>query len=68
LFSNKEALHDLWIAADRYDRLHDADALVNLQNAVEKLFPLFGDKRIASELNDLKLYHVRSDKLGILAR
>jgi hypothetical protein len=39
-----DTLRDLWIAAEGYDRLHDADALVNLQNAAEKLRPLFGER------------------------
>lgn len=44
LFSNRDALHDLWIAADRYDRLPDTEALASLHDAVEKLRPLFGDR------------------------
>ena len=44
LLSNRDALHDLWIAAERYDRLHDTETSVTLHNAVEKLRPLFGER------------------------
>ncbi|MGA2639715.1 MAG: hypothetical protein ABSG21_02280 [Spirochaetia bacterium] len=44
LLSNRDALHDLWMAAERYDRLHDTEALVALHNALEKLRPLFGER------------------------
>ncbi|MGA2477318.1 MAG: hypothetical protein ABSG63_01050 [Spirochaetia bacterium] len=44
LLSNRDALRDLWIAAKRYDKLHDAEASVTIHNAVEKLRPLFGER------------------------
>jgi hypothetical protein len=44
LLSNRVALRDLWIAAERSERLRDVESLVALQNAVEKLRPLFGER------------------------
>lgn len=44
LLSNRDALRDLWIAAERYNRLHDTEASVALRDAVEKLCPLFGER------------------------
>jgi hypothetical protein len=44
LLSNRDALHDLWIAAERYDRLQDTGALFALHNAIKKLRPLFGER------------------------
>jgi hypothetical protein len=44
LLSKKDALRDLWIAAERYDRLHDTETSVTLHDAVEKLRPLFGER------------------------
>ena len=44
LLSNRDALRDLWMAAERSERLHDAESSVALQNAVEKLRPLFGER------------------------
>ncbi len=45
LFSNRDALHDLWMAAERVERLGDAEAQVTLHNAVERLRPLFGERK-----------------------
>ena len=44
LLSNRVALRDLWIAAERSERLRDVVSSVALQNAVEKLRPLFGER------------------------
>jgi len=44
LLSNRDALRDLWIAAERYDRLQDTEAFVTLHDSVEKLRPLFGER------------------------
>jgi hypothetical protein len=45
LFNARESLHELWVAADRYLQSHDGAALVDLQDAVEKLRPIFGERR-----------------------
>jgi hypothetical protein len=44
LLSNRDALRDLWVAAERFNRLQDTEALVGLQSAVEALRPLFGER------------------------
>lgn len=45
LFNAKESLNGLWTAADRFLQSSDADALDELRDAVEKLRPLFGERR-----------------------
>jgi hypothetical protein len=44
LFNARDSLHALWEAADRYVRLHDAEAIDDLHDAVEKLRPIFGER------------------------
>jgi hypothetical protein len=44
LFSNRDALRDLWKAAERHKRIHDAASLEDLHNAVENLRALFGER------------------------
>ena len=44
LLSNRDALRDLWIAAEKSERLRDPESSVTLQNAVERLRPLFGER------------------------
>ena len=44
LFSHRDALQDLWVAAERCNRLQDNEAFAGLHNAVEKLRPLFGER------------------------
>ena len=45
LFNARDSLRDLWDAADRYTRSQDAQALDDLHDAVEKLRPVFGERR-----------------------
>ena len=44
LLSNGDVLRDLWIAAERFDRLREIETSTKLHDAVEKLRPLFGDR------------------------
>jgi len=44
LFNARDSLHELWVAADRYTRGGDSEALDDLQDAVEKLRPIFGER------------------------
>jgi hypothetical protein len=44
LFAEREALDDLWKAADRCAHLLDSAATDDLRIAVEKLRPLFGER------------------------
>lgn len=44
LFANRKALHGLWVAADRYCRVQDAETLTALHDAVIKLNQLFGER------------------------
>jgi hypothetical protein len=44
LYSRRDALRDLWVAADRYERVRDAEALAALHAAIESLRPLFGER------------------------
>jgi len=44
LFSERDALRDLWRAADRHVRLQDPPVLSDLRAVVEKLRPLFGER------------------------
>lgn len=46
LFSNRDALRDLWRAAEQHKRIHDAASLEDLHNAVEKLRVLFGERLV----------------------
>ena len=45
LFNARDSLRDLWDAADRYTRSHDAQAFDDMRDAVEKLRPVFGERR-----------------------
>ena len=45
LFNARDSLRDLWDAADRYTRSQDAQALDDLHDAVEKLRPVFWERR-----------------------
>ena len=45
LFNARDSLRDLWDAADRYTRSQDAQALDDMRDAVEKLRPVFGERR-----------------------
>lgn len=45
LFNARDSLHDLWEAADRYTRAGDAEAPNDLRAAVEKLRPIFGERK-----------------------
>ncbi len=44
LFANREALRDLWIAAEHNCSLDPARAQSSLHSAVERLRPLFGER------------------------
>ena len=44
LFNARDAVRELWHAADRYARTRDPDALAALEHAVTRLRPLFGDR------------------------
>jgi hypothetical protein len=44
LFSNRDALRNLWNAAEQYEKTHDAASQEGLHTAVEKLRPLFGER------------------------
>jgi hypothetical protein len=44
LFDEREALHELWLAAERSGRGGGADTLADLRAAVETLRPLFGER------------------------
>jgi hypothetical protein len=44
LFSDRNALRDLWKAAHRHVSHQDPESLAGLRSAVEKLRPLFGDR------------------------
>jgi len=45
LFNARDSLHELWEAADRCTRSRGTEALDDLREAVEKLRPLFGERR-----------------------
>ena len=45
LFNARDSLRELWEAADRYTRSRDTEDLGDLHDAVEKLRPLFGERR-----------------------
>jgi len=45
LFNARDSLRQLWAAADRYIQFRDNAALGDLHDAVEKLRPLFGERR-----------------------
>ena len=45
LFNARDSLHELWEAAERYIRSRDTEDLGDLHDAVEKLRPLFGERR-----------------------
>jgi hypothetical protein len=44
LFAERDALRDLWVAAERCAGLVDAETGGELRGAVEKLRPLFGER------------------------
>ena len=44
LFNARESINELWLAADRYARSPDDEALRALQAAVDELRPVFGEK------------------------
>ena len=44
LFSHRDALHDLWIAAEKECAVHGATSAQQLHTAVERLRPLFGER------------------------
>jgi len=44
LFDRREALRDLWVAADRVLRSPGPDALAGLERAVTRLYPLYGER------------------------
>ena len=43
LFNSRDALNELWLAADRCVQTGDSEAAAALREAVEALRPLFGD-------------------------
>ncbi len=45
MFNARDAVRDLWGAADRYSRSGDPAALDELTDAVERLRPIFGERR-----------------------
>ncbi len=45
LFNARDSLNELWQAADRCVRSDDSEALADLRAAVEKLRPVFGERR-----------------------
>ena len=44
LFSRRDALRDLWMAAEQHQRAPDAASSQELREAVEKLRSLFGER------------------------
>jgi dsDNA-binding SOS-regulon protein len=44
LFAEREALSDLWKAADRCARLLHAEESADMREAVDRLRPLFGER------------------------
>ena len=44
LFNSRDAINELWIAADRYIQSRDGDDVSELRNAVEKLRSVFGER------------------------
>lgn len=44
LFNSRDAINELWIAADRYIQSRDGDDSSELRNAVEKLRSVFGER------------------------
>jgi len=44
LFNSRDAIRDLWDAAERCGRMRDAEDFDDLHDAVEKLRPLFGER------------------------
>ena len=45
LFNHRDSLSELWQAADRCLQSRDGEALDDLQRAVEKLRPVFGERK-----------------------
>lgn len=46
LFNHRDALNELWAAADRHVRDGDSESAAALGRAVEALRPIFGDRGI----------------------